>query len=127
MTIRFRELVLASLSATLLSTPTWAECADVALDLVINEASWPVTITSAKALPDPETNRAGVSLIFDAPSGRIIGKVTSERVGETMAIENEGRLVLESVIRGAAHGGVLEVRGFDNARAAAIADALCAE
>lgn len=125
MTIRLRELFLASLTATLLPAPTWADCAETALALVIDETSWPVTITSVVALPDFETDRGGVSLTFDARSARIVGQITTERVGETLAIENEGRLVLKSVLRGPAHGGILEIRGIDNARAAEIADGLC--
>ena len=125
MMIRLRKFALSSLTAVLLSGPAWAECSDAALALVIGDTSWPVKITSAKALADPETDRAGVSLTFDILSARTMGQVTTDRVGETMAIENEGRLVLEVVIRAPVLGGHVDIRGFDNDRASEIVESLC--
>ncbi|WP_275633787.1 SecDF P1 head subdomain-containing protein [Psychromarinibacter halotolerans] len=123
--IFLRKFALSSLTAVLLSGPAWAECSDAALALVIGDTSWPVTITSAKALTDPETDRAGVSMVFDARSARTMGQVTTDRVGETMAIENEGRLVLEAVIHAPVLDGHVDIRGFDNDRASEIVESLC--
>lgn len=125
MLIRFQKLALASLTAAFLSGPAWAGCSDAALALVVDDTVWPVNVTAVEALTDADTDRAGVSLTFDARSARIMGEVTTEHVGETMLIENEGRLVLQGVIRGAIQGGKMEVRGFDNARATEIAAEIC--
>ena len=87
MMLLLRKLALSSLTAVLLSGPAWAECSNAALALVIGDTSWPVTITSARALTDPETERAGVFLTFDTRGSRTMAQVTTDRVGETMAIE----------------------------------------
>lgn len=70
-------------------------------------------VENAQPYPDPATGRPLLGLGLSPEAAAAFARITAERVGQPIAILDDGQLLTAPVVRAAITGGSVELTGFD--------------